>query len=192
MMRIKQFVAAFALALALTAVYAGGAYAGGLINFGAGLELTEQGAPATLGATIENEVNFGPSCLDASLGKLLNNGGLADVLQFGPPSYINCEPYTVTGGVTYVALSDTGVAGMLANITLTSPGPCTYAVSVLTGTFRIGAPYGFVDISGNATGWLNRSKSSASCANELHTEYSAGDLDTEYNHLGTELTKSHF
>ncbi len=193
-MMIKRVVSVLALALALGAVSVGNAYAAGPPPFGAGLELTENGTPASPGAIVEDGQVILGSCVEDSLGKIVNNGDPVDLLQFGPPTYVRCEPDTLSGGVSIVALGDTGTALLLMfpTLTLTTPQPCVYQFAMLNGSFRVGTPYGGPYITGEATGSLNRSGSSASCARTLHTEFAAVEQDSEDQTFGAELTKSPF
>lgn len=184
-MRMKTAVAAFAAAISFGALGASGANAA-LVNFSKGLQLTENGAPLASGSAITNEqLTIQGHCVQESPGKLLNNDGIGDIMQFGAPEWTECQNGSVSGAVKYVALSDTGVAILYMEpmMQLTTSTGCTYEYALLTGSFPDTIE---AYISGEATG-IRSPKSSHSCALTLRTEFHAVELGANIAPLGSEL-----
>jgi hypothetical protein len=187
-MRIKTALAAFVAAISFAAIAAGGANAA-LVNFSQGLELTENGAPLASGSAVTNEqLTIDGHCVQESPGKLLNNDGIADIMQFSAPNWTECQSGSVSGAVKYVALSDTGTAILYMEpmLALTTSTGCTYDFALVTGTFPDSIE---AYITGEAFG-LRSFTSSHSCAPTLRTEFRAVELGSNIQPLGSELTNS--
>ncbi len=191
-MRTRKVLVALVASLALGAVGAGGAQAN-FVNWGAGLELTERGTPVANGGAIYNE-NFviDGGCLEASNGKVLNNGAPIDLIQLGAPTYNRCEQGTLSGQIAYMGLTDTGTAIVYTEpgLTLTTPGPCVYRFGLLEGSFTIGDKT-VVYVSGTATGYRSQG-SSSSCASTMRTGFNVGEYGTNGFLLETSLVSFKF
>jgi hypothetical protein len=192
-MRIKTAMAAVVAVLSVLAVAASSAYAAPGINLRAGLELTERGTPVPAGGQVVSEsflVNG--ECLEASYGKLLNNGDPVDVVQVEAPVYDHCQQGTLSGGLKYVALSDTGTALVVAqpSLALTTPQGCVYDLTLLQGDFTIGDET-VAYITGEATG-LRSLASSRTCARTIKTGFSVGESGQDGFLLITELVAFKF
>jgi hypothetical protein len=183
-MVMTALVAALSLA-ALTAVSAQAE----IVNLRAGLELTERGTPVSNGGAIYNE-NFvmNGGCLEASNGKLLNNGDPIDLIQLGALTYDRCEQGSLSGTIKYLGLTDTGTAYVYTEpgLTLTTAGPCVYKFGLLEGNFTIGDET-VAYVSGTATGYRAQG-SVASCASTMHTGFNVGEYGTDDFLLETGLT----
>jgi hypothetical protein len=191
-MRMKATILAAVAALFVLAL-AASAYAAPGINLRAGLELTERGTPVPAGGQVVSEnLLVNGECLEASYGKLLNNGAPVDVVQVDPPVYDHCQSGSLSGGLSYVALSDTGSALVVAMpaLALTTPAGCVYDLTLLAGEFTIGDET-VAYITGEATG-LRSPASSKTCARTIKTAFSVGESGQDGFLLITELTSGGF
>ncbi|HYB22388.1 MAG TPA: hypothetical protein VED41_01225 [Solirubrobacteraceae bacterium] len=191
-MRIGTVMGVSVAAVALAAMAASSAYAVPPINLRAGLELTERGTPVAPGGQLVSE-NFivNGECVEASYAKLLNNGDPADVIQVEPPVDVACQHGSISGGLSYVALSDTGQALVVApSLELTQPGPCVYDLTLLTGQFNVG-PEAAAYVTGEATGVRNPWASRGSCARSIRTGFSVGEYGRDEEFLTPSLIEGH-
>jgi hypothetical protein len=187
-MRMKATILA-AVAVPFALALAASAYAAPGINLRAGLELTERGTPVPAGGQVVSEsLIVDGECVEASYAKLLNNGDPVDVVQVEAPVYDRCQSGTLSGGLGYVALSDTGSALIVAqpSLELTTPAGCVYALPVLQGEFTIGDET-VAYVTGEATGWRSFG-SSRSCAPTIKTGFTDGVSGKDGFLLITELT----
>lgn len=191
-MRMKATIAAAVAALFVLAL-AASAYAAPGINLRAGLELTERGTPVAAGGPVVSEsLIVNGECVEAAYAKLLNNSDPVDVVQVEGPVYDRCQSGSLSGGLRYVALSDTGSALIVAQPTLalTTPAGCVYELPVLQGEFTIGDET-VAYVTGEATGWRSPA-SSRTCAPTIKTGFTDGISGTDGFLLITELTSGGF
>jgi len=192
-MKTRNVMVTLVVSLALLALTGGVAQAN-IVNFGAGLKLTERGTTVPNGGAIYNE-NFviDGGCLEASNGKLLNNNDPVDLIQLGAPTYDRCEQGTLSGAIAYLGLTDTGtaIAYTEPGLTLTTPGPCIYRFGLLEGSFTIGDET-VVYVSGTAVGVRQAKGSSASCASTMRTGFNVGEYGRDGFLLETALTSFSF
>jgi len=109
------------------------------------LTVEEGGAPAKAGAPTDNfeALHVGglePECDQYDTGTLVTNGRTIDVARFTGVFERRCyEGLSIrSGGVTRVAVTDTGNLREDTNMTVETGAGCVYAVGAMDGTYTIG------------------------------------------------------
>ena len=175
-------------ALSLGGVGAGGVSAHGLV-------LSERGSPLLPGAAVANvDFTVDGMCVQyAENGTLLANGKTTDRLMLPPPSWFECddgapEPMgsTVSGGVSEVLLSVTGVAilKMSPKLAITTTGPCVYEYTRLKGTFSVPGPVFITVTKGEVTFY---EVDDPNCTPKVVRE-GQGYVDSGHGHIGRNET----
>lgn len=138
----------------------------------AGLTLKNEGTPLAKGAPLVGAVEIG-ECVVATKGTLGSNGKSSDKASFTLNEDEECSGgSSISGKLTSVKLSSSGVMSFGSTLTLTVPGPCAYAFKKFTADFEANGGVSFG--SGTAAGKLNKTASAKTCAKSHSYEVSAG------------------
>lgn len=165
----KQFGAGLlaVLGIMLVALPVSGASAAKLLTLTKEGVAVPVGAPADVGLVI-----FEGSCISFSEGTLSSDGVAKDVMKATSNAAQGCgeEGWSETGVITEAQFGGSGKATLKGSVEVTAPGPCTYKIKTLKGTFEVP---GELYVSGTTTGKLNKKISAPTCATTLATGFQA-------------------
>jgi hypothetical protein len=181
MRRFSMLGTALLVTLALTAVAAGSAW--GAVD----LKLKHNGEEAAKGSSTVAAILV-DECVEFSEGTLTTNGAATDKAKLTHSVDSECPEGTkLTGSITAASLTTKGAMSLTAKLTLTLPGPCSYAITKVKLSFTPSGGSSFGE--GTVTGKLGKG-SAKSCAKTLSAP-GEGGLITSLGELApyeTELT----
>jgi hypothetical protein len=180
--RLKLLGTVLLAVLALSAVTASGAWAGG-----PGVDLKLEETVVAPGSGASSAILIDGCVVDAE-GKLASNGKSKDKASFTHALFSECEqPETAIAGInTGVTITDTGMLEFKSSVVLTAPGPCNYSVKKYTVPFTFSPEDSTVGET-NLAVKLSKKGSSPSCAKEATFPVLAVVGDAEGGVYGAEL-----
>jgi hypothetical protein len=142
-----------------------------MYHYGGEVPPRESGEQVRLGLVPHGE--YAVFCSAVGFGEVTTNGRPAVSFGFASAFLIDsrCNEggTSLSGVVTRVKLASTGVMTAKANLVVGTPGPCTYKVKKISGSFFVGASRYETFTTGSATaiGKLSKKGSAATCEQSI-------------------------